>query len=453
VSGDATNAPSPVAGPEARGHAGRRRLSSYLGHAARLALGAVFLLAGTLKIVDVAEFARATASYGLVGARLAAVAAPIMIAIEIALAVALLTGYRTRIAAALTGLLLVAFIALEGWGIAQGRTESCGCFGAYVQRTPVEVILEDLGFLALAVMVIVFLGSWVARRRAIAAGAVLSAAVAALALSIASPRLPIDPWVTRLAVGRSVDDLGLGARLPPDVQASGVQGSRRCAQRAVGGPGTPQGRRAHPLERGGPRRVPVGGLPGVRGPHGRRASAQAAVSAPAALFPAAVGTGRGDLQGPSPAGGRPAIIGGLMTARIGVAHLILAATAAALTIATAEPAVAAEVVCRANYDFCVEVDGVYPQDARFFVSDTRGKFLVDIPSKSKSVLIDLPTRRAVSVPRTSIKPDGADGVIRVADPGLAASPAYALSIEGPVLRFQADTARPWSPTAPSIARG
>jgi thiol-disulfide isomerase/thioredoxin len=130
-----------------------------------------------------------------------------------------------------------------------------------------------------------------------------------------------------------------------------------------------------------------------------------------------------------------------MTARIGVAHLILAATAAALTIATAEPAVAAEVVCRANYDFCVEVDGVYPQDARFFVSDTRGKFLVDIPSKSKSVLIDLPTRRAVSVPRTSIKPDGADGVIRVADPGLAASPAYALSIEGPVLRFQADTAK------------
>lgn len=222
MSGDATNAPSPVAGPEARGHAGRRRLSSYLGHAARLALGAVFLLAGTLKIVDVAEFARATASYGLVGARLAAVAAPIMIAIEIALAVALLTGYRTRIAAALTGLLLVAFIALEGWGIAQGRTESCGCFGAYVQRTPVEVILEDLGFLALAVMVIVFLGSWVARRRAIAAGAVLSAAVAALALSIASPRLPIDPWVTRLAVGRSVDDLGLGARLPPDVQASGL---------------------------------------------------------------------------------------------------------------------------------------------------------------------------------------------------------------------------------------
>jgi thiol-disulfide isomerase/thioredoxin len=121
--------------------------------------------------------------------------------------------------------------------------------------------------------------------------------------------------------------------------------------------------------------------------------------------------------------------------------IMVAATLAVMAALVPAPAAAADVVCRANYDFCVEVNGAYPPDARFFVAETRGKFLVDIPSQSKSVLIDLPTRRAVSVPRASIKPDGADGVVRIADPGLAGTPAYALSIEGPVLRFQADAAK------------
>ena len=204
------------------GITGRRRTLTWLGHAARIALGAVFLLAGALKIADVAEFARATAGYGLIGARPAAVVAPGLIALEIALAAALLAGYRTRAAAILTGVLLTVFIALEGWGIAQGRTESCGCFGAYVQRTPREVILEDLLFMALAAMVVAFLGAWESRRRRPARATVTIATVATLGLALASPRLPIDPWVTGLAVGRSVDDLGLAARLPSEVQARGL---------------------------------------------------------------------------------------------------------------------------------------------------------------------------------------------------------------------------------------
>jgi len=195
---------------------------TWLGHAARIALGAVFLAAGALKIVDVAEFARQTASYGLVGARLAGIIAPAMIACEIGLAVALLAGYRVRATAIVTGLLLIFFIALEGWGIVQGRTESCGCFGAYVQRTPQEVIMEDLLFTALAVLVVVFLGAWEPRRRRLAAGAVTVATVATLGLAVASPRLPIDPWVTSLAVGRTVEDLGLAGRIPAEAQASGL---------------------------------------------------------------------------------------------------------------------------------------------------------------------------------------------------------------------------------------
>jgi len=199
-----------------------RSARTWLGHAARIALGGIFLAAGALKIVDVAEFARQTASYGLVGNRLAAILAPGLIALEIALAVALLAGWRLRPAAIATGLLLLFFIALEGWGIVQGRTESCGCFGAYVQRTPREVILEDLLFTALAVIVVFCLGAWEPRRPRRAATIVAVATVAALGLAIASPLLPIDPWVTGLAVGRTIEDLGLEGRIPAEAQENGL---------------------------------------------------------------------------------------------------------------------------------------------------------------------------------------------------------------------------------------
>jgi thiol-disulfide isomerase/thioredoxin len=114
------------------------------------------------------------------------------------------------------------------------------------------------------------------------------------------------------------------------------------------------------------------------------------------------------------------------------------AAGAVAAATTAASAAALEMVCKANYDFCVEVNGAYPPDARFFVADARGKFLVDIPSQAQSVLIDLPTKKAVSVPRASIKQEATEGTVRVPDPGASATPAYALSIEGPVLRFHTD---------------
>ncbi|HKQ98646.1 MAG TPA: MauE/DoxX family redox-associated membrane protein [Candidatus Polarisedimenticolia bacterium] len=191
-------------------------------HAARIALGLIFLAAGVLKMADVAEFAHQIAGYGIFGKGFAAIAAPAMIALETTLAVALLVGWRTRMAAILIGALLVFFVGLEGWNLAQGKTEACGCFGAYVKRTPAQVIGEDLLFLGLAVVTVVGLGAWQTRRRSLAAVAVGITAVLACGLAIASPRLPIDPWVTELAVGRSVEDLGLAAKIDPDTAANGL---------------------------------------------------------------------------------------------------------------------------------------------------------------------------------------------------------------------------------------
>ena len=104
--------------------------------------------------------------------------------------------------------------------------------------------------------------------------------------------------------------------------------------------------------------------------------------------------------------------------------LPLALAFAALAAVGPLPAAPDEVVCRANYDFCIEVDGSFPPDARFFTTDARGKFLVDIPSQSKSLLIDLPSKKAVTLPRNNVKPDAEkDGVVHVVDPGVTASPS------------------------------
>ncbi len=216
-----------VAAPPLPDAAGRdlsrgRRLLTWGAHAARLALGLIFLAAGVLKMADVAEFAHQIAGYGLLGPRLAALAAPVMIILETTLAVALLIGRRTRLAAILIGLLLIFFIGLEGWSLAQGKTESCGCFGAYVKRTPAEVIAEDCLFLGLAVVTALGLGAWESRRGRLTRTVMGVAAFLATSLTLASPRLPIDAWVTELSVGRSVQDLGLGGKIDDATAADGL---------------------------------------------------------------------------------------------------------------------------------------------------------------------------------------------------------------------------------------
>jgi uncharacterized membrane protein YphA (DoxX/SURF4 family) len=190
------------------------RVRIWLGHLGRCLLGAVFLLAGILKGLDPDEFAHQIAGYGILGPRTAAPGAPLLIALEIALGAALLLGAWPRRTLAAGSALLVGFIGLEAYGMSVGRTESCGCFGAYIQRTPGQVILEDLIFLGFGLLAFWGLSSWKGLSGWRAGVPTAAAAAVALAFPIASPRLPIDTWVTGLAVGRSVEQMSIGTRAP-----------------------------------------------------------------------------------------------------------------------------------------------------------------------------------------------------------------------------------------------
>ncbi len=111
---------------------------------------------------------------------------------------------------------LVGFLGVKGWAIGHGRTDPCGCFGAYLQTGPAAGIAIDLALLAAAI-----LASWGLRRRPERAGLgafLFLGLVAALSLglTLASPRLPIDTVVTGLAPGRTLQELGIASKVPAD---------------------------------------------------------------------------------------------------------------------------------------------------------------------------------------------------------------------------------------------
>jgi hypothetical protein len=114
------------------------------------------------------------------------------------------------------------------------------------------------------------------------------------------------------------------------------------------------------------------------------------------------------------------------------------ATLLALAALAPVPVAAADLVFRAKSDSCVEVNGALAPDARLLKTDGDGKFLVDVPSLSVSVLVNVKTRKAVTIPPSLLEHEAADSRIRLVGPVPSDSPTSELSVEGQVLRFAID---------------
>lgn len=95
----------------------------------RLVLGVVSLVAGTLKVGDLAGSVRAVRAYRLLpetAAQLVGAGLPVA---EIALGALLLAGLGVRAAAVFSAVLLAAFVVGIGSAWARGLRIDCGCFG------------------------------------------------------------------------------------------------------------------------------------------------------------------------------------------------------------------------------------------------------------------------------------------------------------------------------------
>jgi uncharacterized membrane protein YphA (DoxX/SURF4 family) len=126
-----------------------------VGLLARLVLGAVFLVAGLLKVGHLETSARAVRAYQLLPYDVAGVVGYGLPILEVALGLLLVLGLFTRVSAALAGLLLVVFIGGIASVWARGLSIDCGCFGTggtigAAQTQYPQEIARDVGLLLCA---------------------------------------------------------------------------------------------------------------------------------------------------------------------------------------------------------------------------------------------------------------------------------------------------------------
>jgi uncharacterized membrane protein YphA (DoxX/SURF4 family) len=133
-----------------------RAIRPWLGTAARLGLAAVWLLAGATKVGDLAASGRAVNAYRLMPYDLATAVGAALPFVELALGVLLLLGLATRLAAGVSAVLLVVYIAGIASAWARGLAIDCGCFSKGGELAAGQSpsygpeILRDVGFLVLA---------------------------------------------------------------------------------------------------------------------------------------------------------------------------------------------------------------------------------------------------------------------------------------------------------------
>jgi uncharacterized membrane protein YphA (DoxX/SURF4 family) len=137
------------------------RVLDTVGLLARLVLGAVLVVAGALKMGNPTGAARAVQAYRVMPYDLATYVGYALPYVEIIVGLLLIVGLFTRVAAAVGGILMVAFIIGISQAWARGFTIDCGCFGgggqvAAGQTHYLPEILRDVG-LALC-------GAWLVRR-------------------------------------------------------------------------------------------------------------------------------------------------------------------------------------------------------------------------------------------------------------------------------------------------
>jgi uncharacterized membrane protein YphA (DoxX/SURF4 family) len=133
-----------------------------VGLLARMLVGGVWVVAGTLKLPDPNENVRAVRAYDLLPESAVPVVGHALPILEILVGLCLLLGLLTRVAAVVSVLLLVAFVAGIGSAWGRGLSIECGCFGGgagpaanAAAKYPWE-IARDVGLLALS--------AWLVRR-------------------------------------------------------------------------------------------------------------------------------------------------------------------------------------------------------------------------------------------------------------------------------------------------
>jgi len=99
------------------------------GLVARLVVGGVWIVAGWLKLPDPAESVRAVRAYQLLPEAIVPAVGYALPALELVIGLLLVVGLATRLTAAVSAVLQVAFVIGIASAWARGLQIECGCFG------------------------------------------------------------------------------------------------------------------------------------------------------------------------------------------------------------------------------------------------------------------------------------------------------------------------------------
>ncbi len=106
-----------------------RTMRSWIGLVARVVTGAVWIVAGALKLPDPAASVRAVRAYDLLPEAVVPTVGHLLPVVEVVVGALLVLGLLTRPAAAVSSVLFVAFIVGIASAWARGMSIDCGCFG------------------------------------------------------------------------------------------------------------------------------------------------------------------------------------------------------------------------------------------------------------------------------------------------------------------------------------
>jgi uncharacterized membrane protein YphA (DoxX/SURF4 family) len=135
-------------------------VKDWVGLAARVVTGGVWVIAGALKLPDPAASVRAVRAYDLLPEVVVPTVGHLLPVVEVAVGLLLLVGLLTRPAAVVSSVLFVAFVVGIAAAWARGLSIDCGCFGGggfdadAREKYPWE-IARDLALLAASLWLVV----------------------------------------------------------------------------------------------------------------------------------------------------------------------------------------------------------------------------------------------------------------------------------------------------------
>jgi uncharacterized membrane protein YphA (DoxX/SURF4 family) len=129
----------------------------------RLALGALFLIAGYTKLRNPFLFEMAVDAYRILPSWAVVITAHSLPWFEIGLGLLLISGWRLRYFSTIAAVLLGFFVVTMAITYSRGVEASCGCFGFGEKISP-RTLARDAVLLAAAIFLAVY--SWIHSRRA-----------------------------------------------------------------------------------------------------------------------------------------------------------------------------------------------------------------------------------------------------------------------------------------------